>query len=90
MSNFSNEADKLRSHLEELQRKHKKVHDEIDAFHGIEVTQEVRVLKTQKLFLKDEIYRIKSQLKEMGAYTNGRAWKIFKVGNTTNGLRWCQ
>jgi hypothetical protein len=73
MSNFSNEADKLRSHLEELQRKHKKVHDEIDAFHGIEVTQEVRVLKTQKLFLKDEIYRIKSQLKEMGAYTNGRA-----------------
>ena len=73
MSNFSNEADKLRSHLEELQSKHKKVHDEIDAFHGIEVTQEVRVLKTQKLFLKDEIYRIKSQLKEMGAYTNGRA-----------------
>ena len=73
MSNFDNEADKLRSHLEELQRKHKKVHDEIDEWHGIEVTQEVRVLKTQKLFLKDEIYRIKTKLRELGVYTNGRA-----------------
>jgi len=73
MSNFDNEADKLRSHLEELQRKHKKVHDEIDGWHGIEVTQEVRVLKTQKLFLKDEIYRIKTKLRELGVYTNGRA-----------------
>jgi|TARA_B100002019_G_scaffold49496_2_gene42090 hypothetical protein len=72
MSNFSTEADKLRAHLEELKRKHKKVHEEIDDWHGIEVTQEVRVLKTQKLFLKDEIYRIQRQLKDIGAYTNGK------------------
>ena len=72
MSNFSTEADKLRAHLEELKRKHKKVHEEIDDWHGTEVTQEVRVLKTQKLFLKDEIYRIQRQLKDIGAYTNGK------------------
>ncbi len=73
MSDYNNESDKLRAHLEELSRKHRDLDDEIEArFQNKNITEEVRRLKTHKLFLKDEIYRIKRRLKEIGAYTNGR------------------
>jgi len=73
MSNYVNETDKLRAHLDELVRKHRTLDEEIESrFHNKNVTEEVRRLKTYKLFLKDEIYRIKRQLEQIGAYTNGR------------------
>ena len=74
MSDYENEADKLRAHLDELSRKHRALDSEIEQrFHNKNITEEVRRLKTQKLFLKDEIYRIKRRLTEIGAYTNGRS-----------------
>jgi len=73
MSDYTDETDKLRAHLEELTRKHKNLDEEIETrFHNKNITEEVRRLKTHKLFLKDEIYRIKRRLEELGAYTNGR------------------
>ena len=72
MSDYDNEPDKLRAHLEELTRKHRALDDEIaERFHNKNITEEVRRLKTHKLFLKDEIYRIKRRLEEIGAYNNG-------------------
>lgn len=74
MSNYGSEADKLRAHLEELTRKHRTIDEDIESrFHNMTVTEEVRRLKTHKLFIKDEIFRIKRRLEELGAYTNGRS-----------------
>lgn len=73
MSNFTDEKDKLQNHLEELKRKHKKIHEQIDQYHGIEVTPEIRKLKTHKLFIKDEMHRIQTKLENLGFYKNGRA-----------------
>lgn len=57
--------DSLKAHLEELTRKHRALDEHItDVYRGIEVTDEVRRLKTQKLWLKDEIHRIARQLEE--------------------------
>jgi hypothetical protein len=73
LSDYKNEAEKLRTHLDELSRKHRSLDSEIEQrFQNKNVTEEVRRLKTHKLFLKDEIYRIKRRLQEIGAYTNGR------------------
>lgn len=74
MSDYENELDKLRAHLDELSRKHRALDEEIlERFHNNNINEEARRLKTHKLFLKDEIYRIKRRLTEIGAYTNGRS-----------------
>jgi len=52
--------DSLQSHLDELIKKHQELHDKIEKFTLI--TDEVRRLKTKKLWLKDEIYRIQRQI----------------------------
>ena len=66
MSNYAEEKDKLKSHLEELERKHRALDQDIEKrFHNMNVTDEVRRLKTQKLWLKDEIHRINLQLIQM-------------------------
>ena len=66
MSNYENETDKLRSHLEELERKHRELDKEIETrYNNIAVDEQVRRLKTMKLWLKDEIHRINSQLVQM-------------------------
>jgi len=67
MSNYDNEADKLRSHLEELERKHKALDIELEErYNNRTVTDEVRKMKTMKLYLKDEMHRINSQLVQLG------------------------
>jgi len=67
MSNYDTEEDKLRTHLEELERKHKALDIEIETrYNNVTVTEEVRRMKTMKLYLKDEIHRINSQLVQMG------------------------
>lgn len=70
MSNFENERDKLNAHLDELKRKHRDLDTYIEEkFHNQSITDEVRRLKTQKLWLKDEIHRIETALS--GKIVNG-------------------
>ena len=66
MSNFEDEADKLRAHLEELTRKHRELDTELEVkYNNMDITPEVRRLKTMKLYLKDEIHRINSKLEAL-------------------------
>jgi hypothetical protein len=57
----------LETHLEELIKKHRALDEEItelEKHHN--VTEEIRKLKTQKLWLKDEIHRIHHQIANNG------------------------
>lgn len=70
MSNFEDEEDKLGARLDELKKKHRELDILIETkYHNYTVTDEVRKLKTQKLWLKDEIHRIETKLK--GPLLNG-------------------
>ena len=72
MSNYHNEEDKLKSHLEELIRKHRELDQHIEQeFYNKTITNEVRVLKTHKLWLKDEIHRVQTKLSQLGTHLNG-------------------
>ena len=67
MSNYENEEDKLRAHYEELKRKHRELDTElIERYNNATVTDEVRRMKTMKLYLKDEMHRINSYLIQKG------------------------
>jgi len=67
MSNYPEEADKLKSHLEELTRKHRELDTELEVkYNNMTITAEVRRLKTMKLYLKDEIHRINTRLTQIG------------------------
>jgi uncharacterized protein YdcH (DUF465 family) len=67
MSNYSEEVDKLRAHYEELERKHRELDDElITRFNNQTITDEVRRMKTMKLYLKDEMHRINAYLIQKG------------------------
>ena len=67
MSNYENEEDKLRAHYEELKRKHRELDTElIERYNNATVTDEVRRMKTMKLYLKDEMHRINSYLIQTG------------------------
>jgi len=67
MSNYDLEEDKLRSHLQELERKHRELDTELKVkYNNQTITDEVRRMKTMKLYLKDEIHRINSQLIQIG------------------------
>lgn len=64
MSNYDNDHDKDTARLEELRQRHKKLDILIESkYHNYTVNDEVRRLKTQKLWLKDEIHRIESIIK---------------------------
>ena len=55
----------LQSHLESLTVRHRNLDNEIlELERHYSVNEEVRRLKTQKLWLKDEIYRIKKDLEK--------------------------
>lgn len=70
MSNFDSERDKLTAHLEELKRKHRELDTYIqETFQNRNITDEVRRLKTEKLWIKDEIHRIENALG--GSIVNG-------------------
>ena len=67
MSNYHEEADKLRTHLEELERKHRAIDIELEErYNNVPVTEEARRMKTMKLYLKDEMHRINSRLVQLG------------------------
>jgi len=66
MSNYHEEENKLRSRLEELERKHRELDKKIETrYNNVTVTEEVRRMKTMKLYLKDEIHRINLRLVQM-------------------------
>ena len=66
MSNFHEEFDKLTSHLEYLKDRHRSLDNHIkETFNNMNISDEVRKLKTQKLWIKDEIYRIETRIKEI-------------------------
>ena len=67
MSNYDTTEDKLRAHYAELERKHKELDTELEVkYNNITVTDEVRRMKTTKLYLKDEMHRINSYLIQKG------------------------
>ena len=67
MSNYENTEDKLRAHYTELERKHRELDIELEVkYNNMTVTEEVRRMKTMKLYLKDEMHRINSYLIQKG------------------------
>ena len=67
MSNWSDEESKLRAHYEELDRKHRELDEELEVkYNNMTVTDEVRRMKTMKLYLKDEMHRINAYLIQKG------------------------
>ena len=55
--------DSLEAHLDELVKKHRKLDQEVEQLSTRHISAELRQLKTQKLWLKDEIHRIQKQLR---------------------------
>ena len=67
MSNFDETKDKLLAHYDELKRKHRELDNEIESMYNKSyVTEEVRRMKTMKLYLKDEMHRINAYLVQKG------------------------
>jgi len=67
MSNYDEVEDKLRAHYAELERKHKELDTELEVkYNNMTVTDEVRRMKTMKLYLKDEMHRINAYLIQKG------------------------
>jgi hypothetical protein len=67
MSNYENTEDKLRAHYTELERKHRELDIELEVkYNNMTVTDEVRRMKTMKLYLKDEMHRINAYLIQQG------------------------
>jgi hypothetical protein len=67
MSNYDEVEDKLRAHYEELKRKHKELDEELETkYNNMTITDEVRRMKTMKLYLKDEMHRINAYLIQKG------------------------
>ena len=67
MSNYDEVVDKLKAHYDELKRKHRELDIELETkYNNMTVTEEVRRMKTMKLYLKDEMHRINSYLIQKG------------------------
>jgi hypothetical protein len=67
MSNFTEQHNKIAVHLQELYRKHRALDDNIKILYNKwEDDYKVNRLKTQKLWLKDEIHRLETELKALG------------------------
>jgi|TARA_B100001094_G_scaffold230151_1_gene224768 hypothetical protein len=66
MSNYTEQHDKLAVHLQELYKRHRTLDDEIKVLYNKFVEDhELNLLKTKKLWLKDEIHRLESELKAL-------------------------
>tara|TARA_B100000965_G_C19441026_1_gene690867 strand:- start:55 stop:258 length:204 start_codon:yes stop_codon:yes gene_type:complete len=67
MSNYTDKHDKLATHLQELYKRHRSLDQEIKVLYNQFVeNHELNLLKTKKLWLKDEIHRIENELKALG------------------------
>jgi hypothetical protein len=66
MSNFTEQHNKIAVHLQELYRKHRSLDDKIKLLYNKwEDDYKVNRLKTEKLWLKDEIHRLETELKAL-------------------------
>ena len=66
MSNYTEQHDKLAVHLQELYKKHRSLDEEIKMLYNkFESEQILNRMKTQKLWLKDEIHRLETELKAL-------------------------
>lgn len=64
MSNYENRQDKIIAHLKELYVKHRTLDTEIkELYNHYARDEELNRLKTKKLWLKDEIHRLETELK---------------------------
>ena len=67
MSNYTEQHDKIAVHLQELYKKHRTLEEEIKVLYNkFEPEQILNRMKTQKLWLKDEIHRLETELKQLG------------------------
>jgi hypothetical protein len=67
MSNFTDQHDKIVVHLQELYDRHRTLDNEIkDLYNHFERDEIINRKKTQKLWLKDEIHRLETELKALG------------------------
>ena len=67
MSNYTEQHDKIAVHLQELYKKHRTLDEEIKMLYNkFESEQILNRMKTQKLWLKDEIHRLETELKQLG------------------------
>lgn len=67
MSNFESQHDKIVVHLQELYAKHRTLDEEIKLLYSkFERDEIINRKKTQKLWLKDEIHRLETELKALG------------------------
>jgi hypothetical protein len=67
MSNYTEQHDKIAVHLQELYKKHRTLDEEIKVLYNkFEPEQILNRMKTQKLWLKDEIHRLETELKQLG------------------------
>lgn len=66
MSNYTDQHDKIVVHLQELYTKHKTLDEEIRLMYNkFERDEVINRKKTQKLWLKDEIHRLETELKAL-------------------------
>ena len=66
MSNYLERRDKIQVHLNELYSRHRMLDLEIKEMHEHwERTELINRRKTQKLWLKDEIHRLETELKAL-------------------------
>lgn len=64
MSNYENRQDKIVVYLQELYVKHRALDTEIEnLYNHYARDEELNRLKTKKLWLKDEIHRLETELK---------------------------
>jgi len=67
MGNYSDAHDKIVVHLKEVIKKHRSLDDEIIKLQKSFATdQTVNMMKTKKLWFKDEINRLENELKALG------------------------
>ena len=67
MSNYTDQHDKIAVHLQELYKKHRLLDEEIKMLYNkFQNEQILNRMKTQKLWLKDEIHRLETELKQLG------------------------
>jgi len=67
MSNYDSEEDKIRNRIVELEKRHRKLDSDIEIlYNNITISEEVRRMKTMKLYLKDEIHKLNSKLVQLG------------------------
>lgn len=66
MSNYTERHDKIVVHLQELYARHRTLDEEIkELYNSFERDEIINRKKTQKLWIKDEIHRLETELKAL-------------------------